>query len=59
MNLGGHKHSVYNILLSYLHILLCNHYKGYEYSALAIDFIFFISFNSHNYTKRVVLLSPF
>ena len=33
--------------LPYLNILLCNHYNGYEYLALAIDFIFFISFNSH------------
>ena len=33
--------------LPYLHILLCNYYNGYEYLALAIDFIFFISFNSH------------
>ena len=33
--------------LPYLHILLCNHYNGYEYLALAIDFISFISFNSH------------
>lgn len=33
--------------LPYLHVLLCNHYNGYEYLALAIDFIFFISFNFH------------
>ena len=33
--------------LPYLHVLLCNPYNGYEYLALAIDFIFFISFNFH------------